>query len=100
MTQEQRLQFFRQRQQNEQQAYEQNRQSCEQTYRQQFIGDAAFLRRELLSRVGGDSFLLPQERVKYIAIDGMFAGPDPIDDSADCLEALANKLRQQAPQQP
>ncbi len=63
-----------------------------QNYRQQIMGEAAFLRRELLSRIGGDSFLLPREKTKYIAIEGIFAGPDPIDDSADYLEALANRL--------
>ena len=97
MTKEQQSQLFQQRRQSEQQAYMQNRQSCEQSYRQQIIGDAAFLRRELLSRIGGDSFLLPREKTKYIAIDGIFAGPDPIDDSADYLDALANRLKQQAP---
>jgi hypothetical protein len=100
MTRDQRIQWFEQRRQIEEQTDEQNRQSCEQNYRQQIMGDAAFLRRELLSRIGGDSFLLPLEKTKYIAIDGIFAGPDPIDDSADYLEALANRLKQQAPRQP
>lgn len=99
MNQEQRVQYSRQQSTERSQAYEQNRQQCVSAYRMRIEGDAAYLRRELLSRIGGDSFLLPREKQKYIAIDGIFAGPDPIDDSADYLEALAHKLRQLPPRQ-
>ena len=81
---------------NRQQAFMQNEQQLrlnyEQAFRSSVIGDAAYCRRELLARVGGDSFLQPRERTKSIAIDGIMAGPDPIGDAADYLDALAKKL--------
>jgi hypothetical protein len=77
-----------------------NRQHCIATYREQILGDAASLRKELLSRIGGDAPSTAGASIKDMAIDGFFAGPDPIDDSADYLEALANEYRKKAPQEP
>lgn len=100
LTQEQKQQFFVQRSLRVGQAYEKSRADCAQLYRQEIIGTASFLRNELLNRVGGDSFLTAHERGQVIALDGMFAGSDPINDSADYLEALANKYREMPPKQP
>jgi hypothetical protein len=68
------------------------RNQYEQAYRMTIMSDAAYARRELLKRVGGEESLLPMERTKYIAIEGIFAGVDPIGDSADYLSALLHKL--------
>ncbi len=59
--------------------------------------EAADIRRQLLARIGSNSVPL-DTKMKSIAIDGIFAGPDPIDDSADYLEMLANLVKQQPPQ--
>jgi len=74
--------------------YSANRESCAQQFRQSIQGDASYARRELMNRLGGDDFVLPRERVKASALDGIFAGPDPIDDAADYLEAFSSKLRE------
>ena len=71
---------------------EQVRFQYEQIYRSSIMADAAYARRELLSRIGGDGFLQPREKGKSIAIDGIMAGPDPIGESADYLEALVRRL--------
>jgi hypothetical protein len=74
------------------QRYEMLRLQYEQVFRTSIMSDAAYCRRELLSRIGGDEFLRPGERVKAIAIDGIMAGVDPIGEAADYLDALARKL--------
>ncbi len=94
MSQEQRNQYLINRQRQFAMAYQQSQSECEQTFRNVVLGDAAYARRELLSRIGGDGFLLPLERSKGIAIDGVFAGVRPVGASADYLEALARKLSQ------
>lgn len=79
-------------QQAERELYTQLRYQYEQIYRSTIMGDAQYARRELLIRVGGDSDLLPMERSKSIAIDGILAGPSPIGNAADYLDALLRKL--------
>jgi hypothetical protein len=44
--------------------------------------------------------MLPEERAGRTAIDGLFAGADPIGSSANYLESLSEKLRQQMPKKP
>jgi hypothetical protein len=97
MTDEQKRQFIQDRSNRMDQAFRQNRQDCELSFCQQFLGDSSYAPRELLSRLHGDSFLSPRDRMKDGALDGLFAGPDPIDDSADYLEALGNKLQERVP---
>lgn len=94
MSEEQRSQFFANRQRQYINAYQQNLSECELAFRSTVLGDAAYARRELLSRIGGDGFLLPRERSRGIAIDGVFAGVRPVGDAADYLETLAKKLSQ------
>ncbi len=74
------------------QRYNQVRLDYENAFRTTVMGDAAYCRRELLSRIGGDSYLRPGEKIKSLAIDGIMAGPDPIGSAADYLEALSREL--------
>jgi hypothetical protein len=78
--------------QQEMSSYIALRSQYEQIFRSTIMGDAQYARRELLSRVGGDSWLSPLERSKSISIDGILAGPSPVGDAADYLEALVRKL--------
>jgi hypothetical protein len=93
MTPPQRMLWFNEQMQHQRTAWVENRVNCEQEYRQQIMGDAQYASRELLDKVGGDDFMLPQEKMGRSVIDGIYAGSDPIDESADYLEALANKLK-------
>jgi len=61
--------------------------ACETAYRSQILGDASYVRYELTERLGSP----PSETSRFAAaLDGMFTGPDPIDDSANYLHDLAN----------
>jgi hypothetical protein len=85
------------RRRREEQAEQQIQTNCEETYRAQIIGDAAYARRELLARVGNDDFMLPKERTGYFAIEGHFVGADPFGASATYLDALVHKLQERTP---
>jgi hypothetical protein len=100
MTPDQQHQFLTEQMRRAEQAEEQLRANCEVTYRQKILGDAAYARRELLARLGNEDFLLPRERVGIGAIDGAFAGSDPIGQSANYLDALAHKFQERIPKQP
>ncbi len=79
-------------QQEEITSYTLLRSRYEQLYRSTIMGDAQYSRRELLNRIGGDAFLSPRDKSKSIALDGILAGPAPIGDGADYLDALVRKL--------
>jgi hypothetical protein len=79
--------------QEEQSFYTQSRASYEQSFHATMMADAQYARRELLLRVGGDDFLTVREKARAdTLIDGMLAGPSPLADACDYLEALLKKL--------
>lgn len=99
MSQEQRSQFFSRQSQQLIADLESNRAACSSEYRSQVQGDATYARRELIARLGPEEVKKlkgAQPRLGFgvsdMAIDGMFAGPDPIDESANYLEMLADEL--------
>ncbi len=93
MTLVQRRQWEQQNTMQTERDYSEARGSCETEYRTQFQGDAEYLRDELISRLGGRSFEdtydgKPLMDLKKAAIDGIFGGPDPVNDAADYLDGL------------
>ncbi len=60
-------------------------------FRSKYLGQAVYLRNELLKRLGGNALPVP-ERHEIIAFDGFLAGPYPISAAADYLEQLARQL--------
>jgi hypothetical protein len=71
--------------------YIQSHANEEAAFRSQLLGQAIYLRDQLLMRLGNPA-MTPQDRIKSLAFDGMLAGPAPISDAADYLEQLARQL--------
>jgi len=64
-------------------------------FRSQFLGEAVNLRNQMEQRLKDKGQPLPpHEAYKMIAFDCALAGPSPISDAADYLEALARRLTQ------
>jgi hypothetical protein len=73
----------------------QSHQNEETAFRNQLLGEAIYLRDQLLIRLGTVASSSPQDRIKTLAFDGFLAGPSPISDAADYLEQLARQLSPQ-----
>ncbi|MBZ5528647.1 MAG: hypothetical protein LAN71_12180 [Acidobacteriia bacterium] len=71
--------------------YIQSHANEEAAFRSQLLGQAIYLRDQLLMRLGNPA-ITTQNRIKELAFDGMLAGPSPISDAADYLEQLARQL--------
>lgn len=80
---------------------EATRVNCASEYRAEVMSDASYARQQLRARLGPDGVQAAKKMwsgshflvfADDEAIDGIFAGADPIDDSASYLEALANEL--------
>ncbi len=71
--------------------YIQSHANEEAAFRNQLLGQAIYLRDQLLMRLGNPA-ITTQDRSRTLAFDGFLAGPAPISDAADYLEQLARQL--------
>jgi len=71
--------------------YIQSHANEETAFRNQLLGQAIYLRDQLLMRLGNPT-ITPEDRMRSLAFDGMLAGPSPISDAADYLERLARQV--------
>lgn len=71
--------------------YIQSHANEEAAFRTQLLGQAIYLRDQLLMRLGNPTIRM-EDRGKTLAFDGFLAGPTPISDAADYLEQLARQL--------
>jgi len=71
--------------------YIQSHANKETTFRSQFLGQAIYLRDQILNRLGNPAMTM-QDHAKTLAFEGVLAGPTPISDAADYLEQLARRL--------